>query len=129
MEHLAGLTQNTVAVTTFMPATTVPFLAWAAILAETILGFALVLGIRPRRTAFAAAALLAVSGTVVAIAMGFRSPLDHAVFSASAAAVLLAPGQPTDAASWPPSALRRWWARLPRLRHGDDLARGVIGLL
>ena len=52
-------------VNSFMPAFTVPFLAWATTVAETCLGFALVLGIWPRVVALAAAGLLALFGTEI----------------------------------------------------------------
>jgi len=130
MERFAGFARYTAEVNAFMPAVTIPFLAWGATVAEATLGLALVLGIRPRRTAFAAAALLALFGTAMAVSLGPQSPLDYSVFSASAAGVLLAQGEPpAPPAPWPPAAVRRWWSRLPRLRHRDDLARGVIGLL
>jgi putative oxidoreductase len=77
-------------VNSFMPAFTVPFLAWAATVLETCLGLALVLGIWPRVVAPAAAGVLALFGTAMAISFGLKSPLDYSVFSASAAALLLA---------------------------------------
>jgi len=76
-------------VNSFMPAFTIPFLAWAATVAETLLGIALVLGIWTRFVALAAALLLALFGTAMAISFGIKSPLDYSVFSASAGALLL----------------------------------------
>jgi uncharacterized membrane protein YphA (DoxX/SURF4 family) len=76
-------------VNSFMPAFTIPFLAWAATVAETFLGIALVLGIWTRFVALAAALLLALFGTAMAISFGIKSPLDYSVFSASAGALLL----------------------------------------
>ncbi|HEX9457792.1 MAG TPA: hypothetical protein VGA84_01540, partial [Thermoanaerobaculia bacterium] len=58
--------------------------------AETALGIALIAGFRLRWTAFASAGLLAVFGIAMAISGGIKSPLDYSVFSASAAALLLA---------------------------------------
>jgi len=81
-------------VNSFMPAFTIPFLAWAATVAETFLGITLVLGIRPKYVAGAAAGLLALFGTAMAISFGIKSPLDYSVFSASAGALLLALLQP-----------------------------------
>jgi uncharacterized membrane protein YphA (DoxX/SURF4 family) len=77
-------------VNSFMPAFTIPFLAWAATVAETSLGIALILGIWPRFVALGAALLLALFGTAMAISFGIKSPLDYSVFSASAGALLLA---------------------------------------
>lgn len=77
-------------VNSFMPAVTIPFLAWAATAAEVWLGVALILGVWLRWTATGAAVLLAMFGTAMAISFGIKSPLDYSVFSASAAAALLA---------------------------------------
>lgn len=86
----AGFEAYTAKVNSFMPASTIPFLAWAATAAEFTLGIALVLGIWPRWVALASALLLVLFGTAMAISFGIKSPLDYSVFSASAAAVLLA---------------------------------------
>lgn len=76
-------------VNSFLPPATYPFLAIAATIAETTLGIALILGLRLRWTAPAAAILLALFGTAMAISGGVKSPLDYSVFSASACAVLI----------------------------------------
>lgn len=86
----AGFEAYTAKVNSFMPASTIPFLAWAATAAEFSLGVALILGIWPRWVALASALLLVLFGTAMAISFGIKSPLDYSVFSASAAAVLLA---------------------------------------
>jgi putative oxidoreductase len=80
----------TAQVNSFMPAATIPYLAWGATVAETLLGIALILGLWLRWTATGAAVLLAIFGTAMAISFGIKSPMDYSVFSASAAAVLLA---------------------------------------
>ena len=81
-------------VNSFLPAWTYPFLAVAATLAETILGLALVAGVRLRWASAGSAALLFLFGTAMAVSSGIKSPLDASVFSASAAALLLAAGEP-----------------------------------
>jgi putative oxidoreductase len=73
-----------------MPASTIPFLAWAATAAELSLGLALVLGVWLRWVALGSSALLVLFGTAMAISFGTKSPLDYSVFSASAAALLVA---------------------------------------
>jgi uncharacterized membrane protein YphA (DoxX/SURF4 family) len=73
----------------FMPAFTIPFLAWAATAAETTLGILLILGIWPCWVALGSAILLFWFGTAMAISFGIKSPLDYSVFSASARALLL----------------------------------------
>jgi putative oxidoreductase len=85
-----GFMQYTAKVNSFMPAATIPFLAWAATAAELFLGIALILGIWPRWVAIASAALLVLFGVAMAISFGIKSPMDYSVFSASAGAVLLA---------------------------------------
>jgi uncharacterized membrane protein YphA (DoxX/SURF4 family) len=77
-------------VNSFMPAATIPYLAWGATVAETVLGVALIAGVWLRWTATGAAVLLAIFGTAMAISFGIKSPMDYSVFSASAAAALLA---------------------------------------
>ena len=73
-----------------MPESSIPFLAWAATIAELVLGILLLIGVWLRWTAFASALLLILFGTAMAISFGLKSPLDYSVFSASAAAILLA---------------------------------------
>jgi putative oxidoreductase len=78
------------ALNAFMPASTAVFLAWAATIVETSLALALIAGVQTRWAAAGSAVLLAWFGTAMAIADGPKSPLDYSVFSASAAALLLA---------------------------------------
>jgi putative oxidoreductase len=85
-----GFIQYTAKVNSFMPASSILFLAWAATIAELVLGILLLLGIWLRWTALASALLLILFGTAMAISFGLKSPLDYSVFSASAAAFLLA---------------------------------------
>jgi uncharacterized membrane protein YphA (DoxX/SURF4 family) len=82
-------------VNAFMPAWSIPFLAGAATVAELVLGVLLVAGVWKRWVALGSAALLAIFGTAMAISFGPWSPLDYSVFSASAAALLLAENQPS----------------------------------
>lgn len=89
----AAFERYTAQVNAFMPPRTIPFLAWAATAAEASLGLALILPLpeRPARwTALASAGLLALFGTAMAVSFGLKEPLDYSVFSASAAALLVA---------------------------------------
>lgn len=88
--NFANFMRYTAEVNSFMPAFTVPFLAWTATAAELFLGVTLILGVWPRWVAFGSALLLALFGIAMAISFGVKSPLDYSVFSASAAAALLA---------------------------------------
>src|SRR5580704_18230424 len=88
--NFANFTKYTAEVNSFMPAFIIPFLAWAATIAELSLGILLILGFWTRWVAFSAAALLFLFGASMAISFGLKSPLDYSVFSASAGALLLA---------------------------------------
>ena len=86
----ANFVGYTAEVNSFMPTSTIPFLAWAATVAELVLGVALILGVRLRWAALGSALLLLLFGAAMAISFGLKEPLDYSVFSASAAALLLA---------------------------------------
>jgi len=88
--NFANFTRYTAEVNSFMPAWTIPYIAWIATAAETFFALALLMGIWPRWIALGTALLLAMFGTAMAISFGIKSPLDYSVFSASAAAFLLA---------------------------------------
>ncbi|PYP10522.1 MAG: hypothetical protein DMD56_08755 [Gemmatimonadetes bacterium] len=87
--NFANFVRYTAEVNAFMPAFTIPFLAWAATVAELGLGIALITGFQPRWTALGSAVLLALFAIAMTISLGLRSPLDYSVFSASACALLL----------------------------------------
>src|SRR5215469_15674722 len=87
--NFANFEKYTAQVNSFMPASMIPFLAWAATVAELSFGIALTLGIWTRWVARGAAVLLFLFGTAMAISFGIKSPLDYSVFSASAAALLV----------------------------------------
>jgi putative oxidoreductase len=89
-----GFIKYTAKVNSFMPASSIPFLAWAATIGELVLGVLLLWGLWLRWTALASALLLILFGTAMAISFGAKSPLDYSVFSASAAAILLAVNEP-----------------------------------
>jgi putative oxidoreductase len=88
--NYANFVKYTGQVNAFMPAWSIPFLAGAATVAELVLGVLLIAGLWKRWVALGSAALLAIFGTAMAISFGPWSPLDYSVFSASAAALLLA---------------------------------------
>ena len=93
LEHFRTFMKYTADVNSFMPSMTVPFLAWMATAAELSLGVALIVGFQTRWVALGSALLLALFGTAMAVSFGIKSPMDYSVFSASAAAVLLAQSQ------------------------------------
>jgi len=89
LEHFQKFIRYTAEVNTFLPASVIPAVAWAATIAETSCGILLILGLWPRWVSLASAILLAMFGTAMAISFGVQSPMDYSVFSASSAAVLL----------------------------------------
>lgn len=91
----------------FLPAFTIPFFAVAATVAETTLGVLLIAGVRLRWTALASAVLLALFAVSMAVSFGPKSPLDYSVFSASAAACLLAFASDSGAEAGPSRAASR----------------------
>lgn len=101
MKLSPGFLSRTAELNFFMPASTIPLLAWSATILEITLGLALIVsGVLclvstrrpqwPRWIAMGSAVLLALFGTTMAITAGIKSPLDYSVFSASACALLLA---------------------------------------
>jgi len=94
LESFRKFIRYTSQVLSFVPPATVPFFAVTATAAETFLGVALIAGFRLRWTGMASAVLLALFGTSMAVSFGLKSPLEYSVFSASAAALLLAVRSP-----------------------------------
>jgi uncharacterized membrane protein YphA (DoxX/SURF4 family) len=88
--NFANFTKYTAEVNSFMPVWMTPYIAWIATAAETFFALALLAGIWPRWIAVGTALLLTLFGIAMAISFGIKSPLDYSVFSASAAAFLLA---------------------------------------
>jgi putative oxidoreductase len=88
--NFANFIKYTARVNSFMPASTIPFLAWTATVAEMFFGIGLIVGLWPRGMALGSAVLLASFGIAMAISFGVKSPMDYSVFSASAGALLLA---------------------------------------
>jgi uncharacterized membrane protein YphA (DoxX/SURF4 family) len=74
----------------FAAAAVIPALAWAATFAEISLGLALVSGVFTRVAALLSGLMLLLFALTMTFALGVKAPLDLSVFSASAAAFLLA---------------------------------------
>ena len=90
LKHFSNFLEYAREVLAFMPAASVPYLAWAATVCETSLGILLLVGLWPRWVPLASAGLLAMFATAMAISQGLKSPMDYSVYSASSAATLLA---------------------------------------
>lgn len=76
----------------FLPQGAVLLFAWLATIAEIVLGLALVLGLFPRVTALLSGVLLFTFAFFMTVALGVKAPLDYSVFTACAAAFVLATG-------------------------------------
>ena len=74
----------------FLPSSLVNPAAWAATIAEAGLAIALLTGLGSRIVALASTALLASFALAMTVALGVKAPLDYSVFTAAAAALLLA---------------------------------------
>ncbi|MDE3180287.1 MAG: DoxX protein [Acidobacteriota bacterium] len=68
----------------------IPGVGWIATVCEIVFGIALILGIRTRVAAFLSGLLLLAFAGGMTAGLGIKSPLDYSVFTASAAAFLLA---------------------------------------
>jgi uncharacterized membrane protein YphA (DoxX/SURF4 family) len=90
LKHFSAFLEYTAEVNSFMPPAVIPFIAWAATVAEASLGILLISGWWSRWVSLASAVLLAMFATAMALSFGLKSPMDYSVFSASAAAALLA---------------------------------------
>jgi uncharacterized membrane protein YphA (DoxX/SURF4 family) len=89
--HFAEYTREVMSL--FPSSLTVSF-AWAATVAETLLGILLIAGFKTRLTSFLSGLLLLSFALGMATGLGIKTPLDYSVFSAAAAAFLLAFWEP-----------------------------------
>jgi len=104
----------------WLPAVLIPPLAWFVTAAETVLGFALILGLRTRYAALASGVLLGLFALGMTVGTGLKAALNYSVFAASAGAFGLAivdsfadQSQHTTRDDGEPRH------RLPRHSHGD----------
>src|SRR5262245_25074211 len=93
------------------PAPTVPALAWAATVAEVVLGVALILGLFTRWSGLLSGVLLLLFAFGMTVGTGLKSALGASVFSAAAAACALAVLGP---GLWTADGQRRQRAEQPR---------------
>jgi uncharacterized membrane protein YphA (DoxX/SURF4 family) len=78
----------------YLPAKLVTAVAWGSTVVEILLGGALLLGVKVRWAALGSAATLVVFAVSMFIFAGFETPLSASVFTAAAAALLLALAPP-----------------------------------
>jgi uncharacterized membrane protein YphA (DoxX/SURF4 family) len=76
--------------TWFAPAASIPALAWAETLVESLLGLALIVGFFTQIAALLSGLMLLSFASSMTFAFGVKATLDLSLFSASAGALLLA---------------------------------------
>lgn len=74
----------------YLPSSLVLASAWAATVAETVLGVWLLTGWQTRLAAYGSMLLLLGFGLSMVVALGLKAPLNYSVFTAAAAAFALA---------------------------------------
>jgi len=90
----AHFVEYTGAVTSLFPASwALPF-AWAATVGETLFGISLIAGFKTRMASVLSGLLLLSFALAMVTGLGIKKPLDYSVFSAAAAAFLLALREP-----------------------------------
>jgi uncharacterized membrane protein YphA (DoxX/SURF4 family) len=88
--NFADFVKYTSAVTSLFPSSFAVSFAWAATAAETLFGILLIVGFKTRRVSVLSGLLLLSFAIGMATGLGMKAPLDYSVFSAAAAAFLLA---------------------------------------
>jgi uncharacterized membrane protein YphA (DoxX/SURF4 family) len=89
--HFVGYTG---AVMSLFPSSLTVSFAWAATVAETLLGILLIVGFKIRMISVLSGLLLLLFAMGMATGLGIKTPFDYSVFSAAAAAFLLASWEP-----------------------------------
>ena len=86
--------EYTGAVTSLFPASTAVSFAWAATVAETLCGISLIADFKTRTASVFSGLLLLSFAIGMVTGLGIKKPFDYSVFSAAAAAFLLAFQEP-----------------------------------
>ena len=86
--------EYTGAVTSVFPSSLTVSFAWASTVAETLFGILLIVGFKIRITSILSGLLLLSFAMGMATGLGINTPFDYSVFSAAAAAFLLAFWEP-----------------------------------
>ncbi|HEU5401698.1 MAG TPA: DoxX family membrane protein [Terriglobales bacterium] len=92
--NFAHFVEYTGAVTSLFPSSLSWSFAWAATVAETLFGILLIVGFETRRASVLSGLLLLSFAFGMATGLGIKTPFDYSVFSAAAAAFLLAFWEP-----------------------------------
>ena len=88
--NFAHFVQYTGAVTSLFPGSSTVSYTWAATVAETLFGILLIAGFKIRMASVLSGLLLLLFAIGMATGLGIKTPFDYSVFSAAAAAFLLA---------------------------------------
>jgi uncharacterized membrane protein YphA (DoxX/SURF4 family) len=88
--NFASFVKYTGAVMSLFPSSLTVSFAWAATVAETLLGIFLIAGFKVRMVSALSGLLLLLFAMGMVTGLGLKSPFDYSVFSAAAAAFLLA---------------------------------------
>jgi len=78
----------------FFPSSLTVSFAWAATVAETLFGVLLIAGFKTQIASVLSGLLLLIFAIGMATGLGIKTPFDYSVFSAAAAAFLLAFWEP-----------------------------------
>ncbi len=92
--NFAHFVEYTGAVTSLFPSSLTVSFAWAASVAETLFGILLIAGFKIRITSVLSGLLLLSFAMGMVTGLGVKAPFDYSVFSAAAAAFLLAFWEP-----------------------------------
>src|SRR6516165_3274098 len=90
----AHFEEYTGAVMSLFPSSSTVSFAWAATVAETLLGILLIAGFKTRMASVLSGLLLVSFAIGMVTGLGIKTPFDYSVFSAAAAAFLLAFWEP-----------------------------------
>lgn len=92
--NFARFVEYTGAVTSLFPSSLAVSFAWVATVAEALFGILLIVGFKIRVVSVLSGLLLLSFAIGMATGLGIKTPLDYSVFSAAAAAFLLAFWEP-----------------------------------
>jgi uncharacterized membrane protein YphA (DoxX/SURF4 family) len=92
--NFAHFVEYTGRVMSLFPGSLTVYFAWAATVAETLFGILLIVGFKIRMVSVLSGLLLLSFAIGMATGLGVKTPLDYSVYSAAAAAFLLAFSEP-----------------------------------
>ena len=92
--NFAHFVEYTGRVMFLLPSSLTVYFAWAATVAETLFGILLIVGFKTRMVSVLSGLLLLSFAIGMATGLGVKTPFDYSVFSAAAAAFLLALWEP-----------------------------------